>query len=75
MSNDIDEVIYVHPETGTQVPVPSSHSTILMRCGDRDCGHVHIFLLDKMKQPIAEATLTQDFCNAIVDFWKKHRRQ
>jgi len=69
MANDINEVGYKHRKTGTVTFVPSSDSIEVVDCGDSDCGHLHLFLLDAMGQPIAEATVSREFCIELMGFW------
>ena len=73
MSNDIDEVGYQHPTTGTVHFVPSANRVELVECSDDNCPHIHVFLLDKMNQPIAEATFSREFAAELIKWHNKHR--
>lgn len=74
MSNDVNEVGYVHP-SGTITMVPSAASVQVGRCGDPNCNGVHLFLLDQADQPFAEATLSFEFIHKFitgeVEGWKE----
>ncbi len=66
MANDASEVGYLHKKTGTVTFVPSAYSIEVANCEDKNCGHIHLFLMDQMEQPIAEATISSDFIDELV---------
>ncbi len=70
MANDASEVGYIHEKTGTVTWIPSAHSIEVGGCNDPNCGHLHLFLMDQMQQPIAEATITKEFVDQLVGWWK-----
>lgn len=73
MANDINEVGYVHP-SGTVTYIPSAASIQVRECGNVECGHVHIFLMDQAGQPIAEATLSNDLVDRLIEARRRPRR-
>lgn len=72
MSNEIGEVGYVMP-SGKVEHIPSAHSVRLCRCDEPSCGALHLFLLDQVGQPIAEATLSEEFAAEILRAQRRGR--
>jgi hypothetical protein len=72
MANDANEVGYLHKKTGAVTFVPSAYSVEVAYCDEKGCDHLHLFLLDQMDQPIAEATISDEFIDQLVE-WKNRR--
>jgi len=66
MANELREVGYMMPATGTVVYVPSADSIQSTVCASPGCGALHVFLMDHLQQPFAEMALSEEVLEGML---------